>query len=528
MNVIETCFPKKRSDIYLPEDDVDFGESNVSGLCCCFKFRGSNKQGLIQLPTNNRNQRTIDDYLDPRSPVSIEVLLQEQEEELDHYFGQTDDEDAYHGPPKKLGPLDLNFETTNSSFFEEEDAQFLSEHRISAILVDRPKLSGAHIFKENTHAMEQELFDVVVPTKSTSTGSISSRRFAFKRVEPSEEEEEEGEEQQDVDIKVKEIEPNTTTQIPSPQELTSITNKLSPYTTSASSLSASSSTSTTSVLLPSITNTSVQPMEQQFVNGKANESSQLVSPVLTADLSESNYKIATSFQNGPQKHVNEFPATTLTRVPYQPLPPLQISPPSFSPSASASTSSHHPHTLINPQTSASSLSTSHTPGRRPSLVTTAQSILGDKLDDFTEKLAFIKKNIIMSMDNDDDEDNDGDSYNHYYNADRRISQEMYRKRAGSFGKSDEMSRAPRLSSNNSTSLLTPPPRSSSIIQNHPSTEEEDEIFDKVVAISKNVRTFGEGVMGNGLRMFNNLSTRIKNAQQQQQQHVELNNNNAQI
>lgn len=29
-------------------------------------------------------------------------------------------------------------------------------------------------------------------------------------------------------------------------------------------------------------------------------------------------------------------------------------------------------------------------------------------------------------------------------------------------------------------------------------------------MSKNVRNFGEGVMGNGLRMFNNLSTRIKN------------------
>lgn len=95
--------------------------------------------------------------------------------------------------------------------------------------------------------------------------------------------------------------------------------------------------------------------------------------------------------------------------------------------------------------------------------------------------------------------------------------------------SDEMSRASRLSNSSSTSLLTPPPRSSSIAQNRrggDDEEEEDEIFDKVVAISKNVRTFGEGVMGNGLRMFNNLSTRIKNAQQQQQQQVELNNNNA--
>lgn len=34
----------------------------------------------------------------------------------------------------------------------------------------------------------------------------------------------------------------------------------------------------------------------------------------------------------------------------------------------------------------------------------AQSILGDKLDDFTEKLAFIKKNIIMSIDSDEEDD----------------------------------------------------------------------------------------------------------------------------
>jgi hypothetical protein len=57
--------------------------------------------------------------------------------------------------------------------------------------------------------------------------------------------------------------------------------------------------------------------------------------------------------------------------------------------------------------------------------------------------------------------------------------------------------------------------------------EEEEIFDfsKVVAMSKNVRTFGEGVMGNGLRMFNNLSTRIKNANNNAGE-VELNRNNS--
>ncbi|KAI7890881.1 uncharacterized protein EV154DRAFT_509831 [Mucor mucedo] len=42
--------------------------------------------------------------------------------------------------------------------------------------------------------------------------------------------------------------------------------------------------------------------------------------------------------------------------------------------------------------------------RKSSIVSNAaQSILGDKLDDFTEKLAFIKKNIIMNQDSDDEE-----------------------------------------------------------------------------------------------------------------------------
>lgn len=36
----------------------------------------------------------------------------------------------------------------------------------------------------------------------------------------------------------------------------------------------------------------------------------------------------------------------------------------------------------------------------------AQSLLGDKLDDFTEKLAFIKKNIIMSIDSDEEDDDE--------------------------------------------------------------------------------------------------------------------------
>ncbi|KAI8636048.1 hypothetical protein BD408DRAFT_487156 [Parasitella parasitica] len=490
MNVFETCFAKKRSDIYLPEDDGEDDDDNVNRMCCCFDFRGNQRQGLIQLPTNNNNsQRTIDDYLDPRSPVSIEVLLQEQEEELDHYYGQTDDEDGYHGPQKKFSPFDLNFENTNASFFEEEDAQFISEHRISAILDDCRKSTDLQIPED---ILNQEMLEEVVsaPTKRSSTANVSNRRFAFKMVQPEEETE-------------------SNTEIPlsaSPQELSSINNTCKPYTSSVISLSASSSLSTTSASLPSTTHKLAETVIERGVVEKGES----VSPAnaVALDLSgpsSGNYSIPAGSQNTQRQKHGEFPATTLTRVPYQPLPPPL-----------------HTTDKLQTSTSSSTYTQRQSSGRRPSLVTTAQTILGDKLDDFTEKLAFIKKNIIMSLDSDDED--------HYYNADS--------KKAGSAGKSDRNS---SISNGSSASLPSPLPlRTSSMTNNsadrklfnaqHDSDEEEEEIFDfsKVVAIRKNMRTFGEGMMDNGLRMFNSLSTRIKNAQQQQQQHqhqnVELNTN----
>lgn len=101
--------------------------------------------GLIRLPTGP-TRGTIDDYLDPRSPVSIEVLLAEQQEELDHYYADqaTEDEDedvSFNKQQRGRGRRKYSLVSQNTStFFEQEDAQFLSEHRISAILVDRPKV----------------------------------------------------------------------------------------------------------------------------------------------------------------------------------------------------------------------------------------------------------------------------------------------------------------------------------------------------------------------------------------------------
>lgn len=132
MNLFETCFNKRRDrGIYLAEEEEEEEERHC--FPCCIWTSKKYREG-IRLPEGGR-RGTIDDYLDPRSPVSIEVLLAEQEEELDHYLGQTDDEDAFINKRKN---------SLASNAFLEEDAQFLSEHRISAILVDRPKV-GYHI-----------------------------------------------------------------------------------------------------------------------------------------------------------------------------------------------------------------------------------------------------------------------------------------------------------------------------------------------------------------------------------------------
>lgn len=139
MNFFESCFPKRTDTrVYLPLEDGEneYEASNNKSFRNCFTcclWRGQRKDGPIRLPEGATARRTIDDYLNPRSPVSIEVLLAEQEEELDHYIGQqTDDDDASPPNRRKSG--------MSYSFMDEEDAQFLSEHRISAILVERPKV----------------------------------------------------------------------------------------------------------------------------------------------------------------------------------------------------------------------------------------------------------------------------------------------------------------------------------------------------------------------------------------------------
>jgi hypothetical protein len=59
------------------------------------------------------------------------------------------------------------------------------------------------------------------------------------------------------------------------------------------------------------------------------------------------------------------------------------------------------------------------------------------------------------------------------------------------------------------------------IQEVEEEEDDEELFDftKVIKIGQNVKTFSEGVVGEGLRMFNDVATRMKTELQQQEEEI---------
>lgn len=157
MNPFKVCTGQS---IRLPSDDEqdDAQEYNRS---CCFSLNWpwSSRPG-IQLPLD---RDLLEDYLDPNSTVGIEPLLensneQDHDDDDDNYDGDFMQHNIFNEPQRFLtrnpfATTDTNESPHTNHFTQDfltgyEDAQFLSDHRISAVVNDTPKVK-LRITQEN-------------------------------------------------------------------------------------------------------------------------------------------------------------------------------------------------------------------------------------------------------------------------------------------------------------------------------------------------------------------------------------------
>ncbi|CAO3586902.1 unnamed protein product [Absidia cylindrospora] len=339
---------------------------------------------------------------------------------------------------------------------------------------------------------------------------------------------------------------------------------------------------------------------------------------LTA-LSEPSSPIPTVSDNSVENSPNKFPLMGLPRTSaLTPASPMQHTP------ANTSTDSQQPlknmkdltsnnggiesqnllpstsaipSDITNADGTAMATDSNITGRRRSSVAAVAHSILGDKLDDFTEKLTYIRKNIISSLDDSDDNDDQNiprpsqqpwrpRSSSMLQHSQRQSSERLYSPtseksqdqqlstddpRANHRRSNSMMDSSPSFAkffqqmgggeSNHrqvrSSSPIIPPQRSSSASSSsspqprqqyqHPKRSrstsalaspqtsrlshgasssssslqgvdeqqemDEDDLFEfsKVIAMGKNVRNISEDLMANGMRLFNDFSTKMKNA-----------------
>jgi hypothetical protein len=271
--------------------------------------------------------------------------------------------------------------------------------------------------------IEQDFLDEAVPITSTSTNSVSSRVFAIKIKDKDDE--------QPFKMVTDSLHISS-----SPKELKDFrpltaTNRNQRTVYPSSSLSSSAASS--------VSSNKAHNNESLIQTSTALDTTSLSIPAAPAASSSLSFE-----QNNHHHHQQrtEFPATTLTRVPYQPPPAMQVNMPAqplhHQPAASFSS---RPAPFVSSSSSSITTTTSSLPpqhhalgtgGRRPSVVAAAQNLLGDKLEDFTEKLAFIKKNIIMSLDSDDEDEQElGTNQNRASNSNMKLSQKNRQSRESS-------------------------------------------------------------------------------------------------
>ena len=181
MNPLAVCTSSKRRQkqpIRLPEDDDDTDEEQqhshrtscimpVWPFTQCLGPRHGGRLTLGEDDDNIPSSRILDEYLDPNTTVGIEPLLDQHAQDPndddtneDIITGGGGGDNAFFSGKAAVDPhrfLSRNpFATTISNptteqnnrrvipeqdyLFEEDDAQFLSDHRISAVINDRAKV----------------------------------------------------------------------------------------------------------------------------------------------------------------------------------------------------------------------------------------------------------------------------------------------------------------------------------------------------------------------------------------------------
>lgn len=151
MNPFSSCVGQRRHIQLDDSDDEDIGRSclpSTWSFADCLPKRS--RQGAIRLAPDDDNEstRVLDEYLDPNTTVGIEPLLARHVAQANE-SDQDDDDDGdgflvFKKPQQFLSRNPFASSDARQDFFSEyEDAEFLSDHRISAVLSDSAKVVEA-------------------------------------------------------------------------------------------------------------------------------------------------------------------------------------------------------------------------------------------------------------------------------------------------------------------------------------------------------------------------------------------------
>ncbi|KAI8330454.1 hypothetical protein BC941DRAFT_518130 [Chlamydoabsidia padenii] len=606
---MKRLFLPRSPAIQLSSDDEDeLGNSGLSfgfgGCVSCLPRLTPLTSGTIQLQAEDA---TLNDYLDPNTTTTIEPLLDEYNNQSGfngtalhnsnqfltrNPFASTttttaitktdvpratnnhDNNQSYQEQQDSFARVDFFMENENDG-----DAEFLSDHRISAVIGDTKKLvAQLELFDSQAGHVEQDSNSLDLDKEEDDdNGNIGHLRpFEIQSDWTEAQDMESGDDQQQ-DEEQFDLDENNTGSQPLDDmsldtttitcELDSINEEQPVQDTTDEQISALNN-------VP-LDNKVESPLLEPILSNNPSDTNEIKKDAFTPLLASSPPSPLPTVSNDDNR---SFPSVGLPRTAYTPS------------SGTLDNSVDGVKSQMLPPTNTSTPGDNLIGKRRSSVAAVAHSLLGDKLDDFTEKLAYIRKNIIMSLDDDDDDDNDDN-----YNEDNKYTQQqpLRRSRSGSMqpevrrqsfdpfasrlsgqqsSSSKEPSGDPRTTHRRSNSMMDMAPSFAKIVLDKGKSEnghfspssffaslagpdipssssppprrhrrppldeddEEEDLFDfsKVIAMGKNVRNYSEDLMGNGLRLFNDFSTRMKNAntarpdqllsisQFQQQQHLD--------